>query len=60
MSWCPECGPSPGWLGLHSPERKVRESGLWLAQKLDKQPLSEGELGELSALIEAGICPKRR
>jgi len=30
VSLCQECRPSAVWLGLHSPNAKIRESGLWL------------------------------
>lgn len=47
ISLCDECGPSPHWLGLHSPKKKIRESGLWLVNELWKEPLSSGEFEEL-------------
>ncbi|MBF0240355.1 MAG: hypothetical protein HQM12_21830 [SAR324 cluster bacterium] len=43
VSLCPQCPPSPQWLGQYSPKIKIRESGLWLVNELYKQPLSEGE-----------------
>ena len=51
VSWCDECGPSPNWLGLHSPKRKIRESGLWLVNELWKVPLSSDEYEVLEKLI---------
>ena len=30
------CKPSKNWLGLYSPEKKIRESGMWLKQGLAK------------------------
>ncbi len=51
VSWCEECGPSPNWLGLYSPKKKIRVSGLWLVNKLWKEPLSGEEFEELKSLI---------
>jgi hypothetical protein len=53
VSWCDECGPSPHWLGLHSPKKKIRESGLWLVNELWKEPLTPGEVEEIRALTGA-------
>jgi hypothetical protein len=52
VSTCDECGPSRDWLGLHSPKVKIRESGLWLINKLYGEPLSEEEFLELGELME--------
>ena len=52
VSTCPECRPSPDWLGLYSPKRKIRKSGLWQVNELYKCPLSEGELETLRNLLE--------
>lgn len=54
VSWCEECRPSPNWLGLYSPKRKIRESGLWLVNGLYKEQLSKEELEILERIIEAG------
>jgi hypothetical protein len=51
ISWCDKCGPSDNWLGLHSPKRKIRQSGLWLVNELYKEPLSREEFEELKDLI---------
>lgn len=32
-----DCKPSTNWLGLYSPEEKIRKSGMWLKQGLEKQ-----------------------
>jgi hypothetical protein len=53
VSWCKECGPSPNWLGLYSPKRKIRESGLWLVNGLYKEGLALAELDELKKLAQA-------
>lgn len=49
---CPTCKPSVNWLGLYSPKQKIRESGLWLVNELNNQPLSLSEWEELKKLIE--------
>jgi hypothetical protein len=43
------CQPSPQWLGLSSPKKKIRESGLWLINELYKEPLTFGDLERLSS-----------
>ncbi len=47
VSLCEECRPTGDWLGLHSPKKKIRESGLWLVNELYKQPLSEEDFLKL-------------
>ncbi|MGQ9552251.1 MAG: hypothetical protein ACUVUE_07485 [Candidatus Bathycorpusculaceae bacterium] len=54
LSWCEECHPSCNWLGMHSPKKKIRESGLWLVNGLHKEPLSEKELEVLERIVKAG------
>jgi hypothetical protein len=51
VSLCDKCQPTDNWLGLHSPIKKIEESGLWLVQKLYKTPLSDREFGELRRLV---------
>lgn len=46
----PTFGPGSHWLGNHSPENEIRESGLWLKQGLDGKVLSEREYVDLLAL----------
>ena len=46
------CLPSVQWLGLSSPKKKIRESGLWLVNELYKEPLSFGDLERLAAVGE--------
>ncbi len=53
VSWCDECGPSPEWLGLFSPKKKIRESGLWLVNGLYKDGLTWEELEELARIVRA-------
>ena len=55
VSHCEKCRPSEGWLGLSSPKRKVRESGLWLVNELYKQPLSNDEFLSLQRLFHTGL-----
>lgn len=50
LSLCEECAPSVKWLGLYSPKEKIRHSGLWLVNELNKTPLSNADLVRLSAL----------
>ncbi len=38
VSWCDECGASPGWVGNHSPKEKIKKSGLWQVNELYKKP----------------------
>ena len=53
VSWCDECGPSPDWLGLFSPKKKIRESGLWLVNGLYKEGLTWQEFEELARIVRA-------
>jgi hypothetical protein len=41
LARCGLCRPSKNWLGNHSPISKIRESGLWLTQHLNAEPISE-------------------
>ena len=54
ISWCDDCRPSNAWLGLHSPEAKIRQSGLWLVNELYKEPLSKQEFMALRNIVERG------
>lgn len=51
ISLCNTCESSKNWLGLFSPVRKIRESGLWLVNELYKMPLSEKDIMELEKII---------
>lgn len=51
VSNCTNCKPSENWLGLSSPKKKIKDSGLWLVNELWKQSLSENELSELKKII---------
>jgi hypothetical protein len=46
--------PSDGWLGHHSPEAQIRESGLWLKQGMDAAPLTADESLLLARIIVPG------
>jgi len=49
VSGCSECTASLGWLGMSSPIKKIRESGLWQIQGLYSAILSDDELAFVSA-----------
>ena len=51
VSLCKECTPSNNWLGLFSPKRKIRESGLWLVNELYKQPLSDEDMMKIRIIF---------
>ncbi|MCA9220305.1 MAG: hypothetical protein KDA71_08245, partial [Planctomycetales bacterium] len=51
VSLCQHCGPSKTWLGLSSPIKKIRESGLWQVNELYKTPFSNEDLPELQMLL---------
>jgi hypothetical protein len=51
ISLCKECSHSKNWLGLFSPKRKIRESGLWLVNELYKQPLSDEDMKDLRIVL---------
>jgi len=50
ISLCKDCKPSKNWLGLFSPKSKIKESGLWLVNELNKEEISDEWLEELSFL----------
>lgn len=52
VSNCTDCKPSENWLGLSSPNQKIKDSGLWLVNELWKQSLSENELTELKQILK--------
>jgi hypothetical protein len=52
ISLCKGCSPSDQWLGLNSPQKKIRESGLWLVNELYKEPLSEKEFEKIKKIME--------
>ena len=52
ISLCGEREPGSNWLGLDSPKKKIRESGLWLVNELYKEPISEEELNEIESMVD--------
>ena len=59
VSLCPECWPSPGWLGLYSPKDKIREGGLWQVNELYKRPMDENDFEILCRLVEQTLAENR-
>lgn len=51
ISNCEDCKPSENWLGKYSPEDKIKKSGLWLVNELNKESLSEDEFEELKNIV---------
>lgn len=52
ISLCKNCFPSLDWLGLSSPKEKIKQSGLWLVNELNKEPLSDEDMEELRKIIQ--------
>jgi len=48
---------SVDWLGNYSPEEKIRQSGMWLKQGLNKEPLSETEIKQIEMYCSATEIP---
>lgn len=51
VSCCDICFPSPAWLGLMSPNEKIRRSGLWQVNELWKEPLAATDLDLLEEYL---------
>lgn len=51
ISQCSLCKPAPDWLGNHSPDKRIMESGLWLIQHLKTSPLSDKDMEIVSEAI---------
>lgn len=51
VSLCGECSASPHWLGRYSPVEKIRKSGLWLVNELQKTPLTDLDMLRLRKLL---------
>ena len=51
ISMCRECKPGEEWLGLSSPKDKIRQSGLWLVNELNKKEISDEEFEELRKIL---------
>lgn len=45
--------PSKNWLGRFSPEEKIRNSGMWVAQGLNSEILTESEMTTLVKLAKS-------
>jgi len=48
---CGSCNHSKTWLGNHSPKTRIRESGLWLVQRLNGCGMSTKDLEKLEQTI---------
>ena len=46
--------PGSKWPGLYSPEKEIRESGLWLKQGLNGKPMTDSEFERLLVLCGQG------
>jgi len=58
---CEICRPSKEWLGNYSPNRKIRESGLWLVQHLEAVGVDKLGMKMLSeAVIRTRVWLKKR
>lgn len=44
LAQCSACAGSPGWLGRHSPDARIRRSGLWQVQHLTHAPVHAADL----------------
>jgi hypothetical protein len=49
---CQLCKPSKKWLGLNSPVKKIRDSGLWLYQHLKDEPLNAKQIKQFERLVK--------
>ncbi len=50
VSSCQECKPSEKWFGLFSTREKIRNSGLWQVNELNKDKLSDEDIKFLANL----------
>lgn len=48
IALCQDCSPSENWLGNFSTKEKIKTSGLWLVNELNKQPFSIEEINNLT------------
>ena len=44
LAQCSACAASTGWLGRHSPDERIRTSGLWQVQHLQHNPVDDADL----------------
>lgn len=54
VAQCHDCRASADWLGSHSTQEKIRESGLWQLNELYQEPLSDIDLEELALIVIPG------
>jgi len=52
ISLCKECNSSENWLGLFSPKKRIRKSGLWQVNELYKSGLTNKDIEELNNLLK--------
>jgi hypothetical protein len=52
LGHCSYCGPSETWLGLFSPEPKIRASGLWQVQHLDAEEITDEEIRIITEIMK--------
>lgn len=53
LAACPDCGPSPSWLGHYAYPQPVRSSGLWNVQHVGERTGTDGQLGRFEHLANA-------
>jgi len=51
VSRCAKCKPSQSWLGNYSPEKKIKESGLWNKQHLGADEITEEDMETIRKLV---------
>lgn len=55
LSLCEECYPSLQWLGMSSPNEKIRRSGLWQVNELYKEPLNNQDIKRIEVLVNESV-----
>jgi len=55
LSHCELCEPSKNWLGLSSPKKQIRDSGLWLVQHLNSEGIDGNDKNLISRLAGSKI-----
>lgn len=55
INQCPDCCPSKRWIGNSSPKVKIRESGLWQVNELNKNPLNDSDTKVLKNIIAGHV-----
>ncbi|MGA2663630.1 MAG: hypothetical protein ABSF83_01625 [Nitrososphaerales archaeon] len=53
VAQCGKCKPSSNWLGLHSPEKRIREGRLWQVQHLNSPPISDADRERIESAVAA-------